>query len=69
MSKDEKKNLEASLDKIPIWFLREYAVVLMVPITRILNSTFKRKRLLSMWGLDDVLPPLKNETCRGQKDL
>ena len=26
-----KKNLEASLDKIPIWFLREYAVVLMVP--------------------------------------
>ena len=63
----EKKTWRFLLIKFPIWFRRDYAVVRMVPITRLLNSTFKRKRLLSMWGLHDVLPPLKNETCRGHK--
>ena len=43
-------------DCVPIWHLREYAEVLVQPVTAILNSSYKEQRLPSPWKLADVVP-------------
>ena len=43
-------------DEVPNWFLREYAVVLALPISQILNASYKQQCLPSIWKLANVSP-------------
>ena len=43
-------------DCIPNWLLKEYAELLVVPVTRILNFSYKEQRLPCVWKLADVSP-------------
>ena len=46
----------AGHDDIGNWLLREYAEMLVQPITSILNASFREKRLPVPWKLADVVP-------------
>ena len=46
----------AGPDWVPNWLLREYAEVLVEPVTAILNSSYKEQKLPSPWKLADVVP-------------
>ncbi|XP_032219552.1 uncharacterized protein LOC116602297 [Nematostella vectensis] len=46
----------ASPDSIPNWILRDYAEILVQPITAILNCSFRDQRLPPSWRLTDVVP-------------
>ena len=46
----------AGPDCVPNWLLREYAEVLVEPVTAILNSSYKEQKLPSPWKLADVVP-------------
>ena len=43
-------------DAIPDWLLKKCAEFLAYPITTILNSSFKKQLLPSVWKLPDVTP-------------
>ena len=43
-------------DGIGNWLLREYAEILVLPITSILNASFREQRLPASWKLADVVP-------------
>ena len=43
-------------DEVPNWFLREYAVVLALPITQILNASYEQQCLPSIWKFANVSP-------------
>ena len=45
-------------DEIPGWFFREYAKIIALPISNILNTTFSEQRLTSVWKLANVCPIL-----------
>ena len=46
----------AGPDCVPNWLLREYAEVLVEPVTAILNSSYKEQKLPYPWKLADVVP-------------
>ena len=46
----------AGPDDIGNWLLREYAEILVQPITSILNASFREQRLPAPWKLADVVP-------------
>ena len=48
----------AGPDDIGNWLLREYAEILVQPITSILNASFREQRLAAPWKLADVVPLL-----------
>ena len=48
-------------DNIPNWILKEYAELLLMPITNILNSSFREQRLPSVWKLADLSPLVKQK--------
>ena len=57
-------------DRIPNWLLKEYAELLAVPVTRILNFSYKEQRLPCVWKLADVSPlPKKKPVKEIKKDL
>ena len=57
-------------DRIPNWLLKEYAMLLVVPVTRILNFSYKEQRLPCVWKLADVSPlPKKKPVKEIKKDL
>jgi len=57
-------------DRIPNWLLKEYAKLLVVPVTRILDSSYKEQRLPWVWKLADVSPlPKKKPVKEIKKDL
>ena len=43
-------------DEVQNWFLREYAVVLALPISQILNASYKQQCLPSIWKFANVSP-------------
>ena len=51
-------------DGIPNCLLKEYAVFLVYPITKVLNTSFKKQRLPSMWKLADVTPIPKRKPVK-----
>ena len=56
--------------RIPNWLLKEYAGLLVVPVTRILNFSYKEQRLPCVWKLADVSPlPKKKPVKEIKKDL
>ena len=57
-------------DAIPNWFLREYAEFLALPVSKILNTSFKEQRLPSLWKLADGSPLIKKKPVQNlNKDL
>ena len=57
-------------DRIPNWLLEEYVELLVVPVTRILNFSYKEQRLPCIWKLADVSPlPKKKPVKEIKKDL
>lgn len=46
----------AGPDCIPNWLLREYAEVLVEPVTTILNSSYREQKLPKTWKLANVVP-------------
>ena len=57
-------------DRIPNWLLKEYAELLVVPVTRILNFSYKEQSLPCVWKLADVFPlPKKKPVKEIKKDL
>ena len=57
-------------DRIPNWLLKEYAVFLVYPITKVLNASFKEQCLPCMWKLADVTPIPKRKPVKDvKKDL
>ncbi|XP_066020680.1 uncharacterized protein [Pocillopora verrucosa] len=51
-----KPRKAAGPEFVPNWLLREYAEVLVEPVTAILNSSYKEQKLPSLWKLADVVP-------------
>ena len=43
-------------DEVPNWLLREYAVILALPISLLLNASYKQQRLPAIWKLANVSP-------------
>ena len=43
-------------DEVSNWLLREYAVILALPISLLLNASYKQQRLPSIWKLAHVSP-------------
>ena len=57
-------------DRIPNWFLREYADLIAFPVCKILHASFKEQRLPLSWKLADVTPlPKKKPVQILKKDL
>lgn len=55
---------------IPNWLLKEYADILALPITEILNASYRQQRLPSVWKMADVSPvPKKKLVLDLKKDL
>lgn len=54
--KQLKSNKAGGPDKIPNWFLKEYAEILAQPFTSILNASFVERRLPPSWKSADVVP-------------
>ena len=50
-----------ALTKVPNWLLREYAVILALPISLLLNASYKQQRLPSIWKFANasLLPKVK----------
>ena len=48
-------------DMIPNWLLKEYADILALPITEILNASYRQQRLPSVWKMADVSPVPKKK--------
>ena len=44
-------------DNVPTWLLKEYLDILALPITQILNASYREQRLPTIWKMADV-PPL-----------
>ncbi len=54
-------------DEIPNWLLKEYAMLLAYPVSKIINSSFKEMKLPSIWKVANVIPlpkvkPVENLT-------
>ena len=47
-------------DNIPNWVLKEYASILAVPVTSLINSSLKEQTLPQIWKCADVKPIPKN---------
>ena len=47
-------------DDIPSWLLKEYAVLLASPVTKILNCSFQENKLPKIWKLANVVPVPKS---------
>ena len=43
-------------DEIPNWLLKEYAELLAVPVSKIINSSFKEQRLPKIWKFANITP-------------
>jgi len=43
-------------DEIPNWLLKEYAELLAVPVSKIINSSFKEQRLPKIWKFANISP-------------
>ena len=43
-------------DEIPNWLLKEYAELLAVPVSKIINSSFKEQRLPKIWKFTNISP-------------
>lgn len=57
-------------DNIPNWLLKEYADILCIPITDILNSSFKENALPSVWKKANAVPlPKVKQVKDPKKDL
>ena len=60
----------AGPDMIPKWLLKEYADILALPITEILNASYRQQRLPSVWKMADVSRvPKKKLVLDLKKDL
>ena len=58
-------------DEVPNWLLRDYAVILALPISLLLNASYKQQRLPSIWKLANVspLPKVKMVQDLNKKEL
>jgi hypothetical protein len=43
-------------DDIPTWLLKEYAILLAYPVSKIINSSFREMKLPSIWKVANVIP-------------
>ena len=43
-------------DEIPNWLLKEYPMLLALPVSKIINTSFKEMRLPSIWKVANVIP-------------
>ena len=43
-------------DEIPNWLLKEYAELLAVPVSKIINSSFREQRLPKIWKFANISP-------------
>ena len=43
-------------DEIPNWLLKDYAMLLAYPVSKIINSSFKEMKLPSIWKVANVIP-------------
>ena len=50
-------------DEVPIWVLEKFAVILVAPITTILNCSFGEGRLPRVWKLANICPIQKAIKC------
>ena len=46
-------------DGLPNWLLKEFAELLVDPVTDILNASFREQKLPNAWNLADIFPLLK----------
>ena len=44
-------------DEIPNWLLKEYAELLAVPVSKIINSSFREQRLPKIWKFANIFGP------------
>ena len=54
-------------DEVPNWFLREYAVVLALPISQILNASYEQQCWPSIWKFANVSPLPKVKSVQDLK--
>ena len=57
-------------DEVPNWVLEKFSVILVAPITTILNCSFREGRLLRVWKLANICPiPKGDQVLDVNKDL
>ena len=57
-------------DEVPNWFLEKFAVILVAPVTTVLNCSFREGRLPRVWKLANVCPiPKSDQVLDVSKDL
>ena len=65
-----KINSAAGPDEIPNWCLKEYSLILALPVSLILNASYKEQRLPTLWKKADVIPLPKTKIVQQpKKDL
>ena len=65
-----KINRASGPDNIPNWCLKEYALILALPVSLILNASYGEQRLPTLWKKADVIPLPKTKTVQQpKKDL
>ena len=57
-------------DKLPNWVLKEYSYVLALPITLILNASYREQRVPTVWKMANITPLPKTKIVKDpKKDL
>ena len=57
-------------DKLPNWVLKEYSYVLALPITLILNASYREQRVPIDWKMANITPLPKTKIVKDpKKDL
>ena len=65
-----KINCAAGPDDIPNWCLKEYSLILALPVSLILNASYEEQRLPTLWKKADVIPlPKRKIVQQPKKDL
>ena len=65
-----KINSAAGPDAIPNWCLKEYSIILALPVSLILNASYKEQHLPTLWKKADVIPLPKTKIVQHpKKDL
>ena len=49
-------NRASGPDKLPNWVLKEYSYVLALPITLILNASYREQRVPTVWKMANITP-------------
>ena len=63
-------NRASGSDKLPNWVLKEYSYVLALPITLILNASYREQRVPTVWKMANITPLPKTKIVKDpKKDL